>query len=213
MKIIVFDTETTGFPTPGQPLEKQPYLCQFAAIILEYNPQNKTIIELSRTDLLIKPPIAIPAESTNVHGITDSMVANQKNFVEQAAIILSLFKQSDIAIAHNLIFDQQLIEFELERAGLDKTFLPAQIYDSMKETKALCKLPGRNGNYKLPRLMELHQFLVGQPFQEAHNAMKDVEALARCVKVLLEQGFYQPILLAAIPTPVEISLGEQISLF
>ncbi|MGL5831421.1 MAG: 3'-5' exonuclease [Candidatus Altimarinota bacterium] len=213
MKIIVFDTETTGFPTPGQPLEKQPYLCQFAAITLEYNPQNKSIIELNRTDILIKPPIAIPAESTNVHGITDAMVATQKTFPEQVAIILNLFKQADIAIAHNLIFDQQIIEFELERAGLGKNFLPSQTYDSMKETKGLCKLPGRNGNYKSPRLMELHQFLVGQPFQEAHNAMKDVEALSRCVRVLLEQGFYQPVLLAAIPMPVEISIGEQISLF
>jgi DNA polymerase III epsilon subunit-like protein len=213
MKIIVFDTETTGFPTPGQPLEKQPYLCQFAAIVLEYNPQNKAIIELSRTDILIKPPIAIPAECTNIHGITDAMVANQKTFSEHAPALLGLFRSADIAIAHNLIFDQQLIEFELERAGLDKKFLPAQIYDSMKETKDLCKLPGRNGNYKSPRLMELHQFLVGQPFQEAHNAIKDVEALSRCVKVLLEQGFYQPVLLAAIPSPVEVSIGEQISLF
>lgn len=212
MKIIVFDTETTGFPTPGQPLEKQPYLCQFAAIILEFNPQNKSIIELSRTDILIKPPIAIPAECTNIHGITDAMVANQKTFSEHSALILSLFKQADIAVAHNLIFDQQLIEFELQRCDMDKNFLPAQTYDSMKETKHLCKLPGRNGNYKSPRLMELHQFLVGQPFQEAHNAMKDVEALARCVKVLLDQGFYQPVLLSAIPFPTPI-LGEQISLF
>jgi DNA polymerase III subunit alpha len=210
MKIIVFDTETTGFPIPGQPLEKQPYLCQFAAIMLEFNPQNKSIIELSRTDILIKPPIAIPPECTNIHGITDAMVSNQKTFSEHSAVILNLFRQADIAVAHNLNFDQQLIEFELQRCNMDKNFLPAKVYDSMKETKHLCKLPGRNGNYKSPRLMELHQFLVGQPFQEAHNAIKDVEALTRCVKVLLDQGFYQPVIMSAIPIPV---LGEQISLF
>jgi hypothetical protein len=59
--------------------------------------------------------------------------------------------------------------------------------------------------------MELHQFLLNESFQEAHNAEKDVEALSRCVKVLLQQGLYQPVLEAKTVSPLQTS--EQISLF
>jgi DNA polymerase-3 subunit alpha len=47
---------------------------------------------------------------------------------------------------------------------------------------------GRGGKYKLPNLTELHAYLFGVPFAEAHNASADVEATARCFFELLRKG-------------------------
>ena len=192
MKIIVFDTETTGTPNPNAALEDQPHICQFAAIIYEYDPQQGIFQEIKRINQIINPQVTISQLHIDVHGITNEMVADKPKFSEFADQMLEAFQESDIAIAHNLPFDVAIIEFELERIGKSKNFLPPQTYDSMKETKELCRLPGRSGNYKSPRLMELHQFLLGEAFQNAHDAIADVEALGRCVKKLIGQGFYKP---------------------
>ena len=44
---------------------------------------------------------------------------------------------------------------------------------------------GRGGKYKLPTLIELHEFLFDASFKEAHNATADVEATARCFLELI----------------------------
>ena len=49
----------------------------------------------------------------------------------------------------------------------------------MKLSTDYCKLPGKKG-FKSPRLAELHQVLFGSGFDNAHNALADVEATARC---------------------------------
>ncbi len=206
MKIITFDTETTGFPDPGQPLEKQPHICQFAAIMHQI--QEGKLLELKRLNLLVKPPIPISAESSRIHGITDQTVQSMPSFAEVADQIIDLFQESDLVVAHNIEFDQTILDIELKRLEKPLNYFPPHIFDTMKETKQLCKLPGRNGNYKSPRLMELHQFLVGEPFEEAHNAIKDVEATVRCLEVLIDNGFFVP------PEPIQKDTPqEQTSLF
>lgn len=204
MKIIIFDTETTGIPMREAALDAQPYVTQFAAIIYDFNPLTRVFQEVSRYDQYIKPPISITSESSRITGITDETVANSPAFKVVTPSIAKLFAECDIAVAHNLEFDRFIMAIEFERAGISTNFLPPQIYCSMERTRDLCKLPGRSGGYKAPRLMELHQFLLGQSFQEAHNAIKDVEALARCVKVLLTQGFYQPTAEAQVIRQTEI---------
>lgn len=203
MKIIIFDTETTGLPVREGDLSAQPHVIQFAAITYEFNPQTRHLQEISRYNQLIKPPISIPGESSRITGITDSHVANAPSFAALAAEIQGLFAASDAAIAHNIEFDRMIMAFEFERHGLPTNFLPAEIYCSMERTRDLCKLPGRSGGYKAPKLMELHQFLLADRFDQAHNAIKDVEALGRCVKVLLSQGYYQPTLQTKMPKPQE----------
>jgi len=66
------------------------------------------------------------------------------------------------------------------------------ILDTATEATAkLLKLEGgRGGKYKLPTLTELHQYLFGVPFGEAHNATADVEATTRCFFELLRKGHY-----------------------
>jgi DNA polymerase III epsilon subunit-like protein len=192
MRITVFDTETTGLPKREAPLSEQPYVIQFASQTFEYDPATRRFQEVGRYSQLIKPPVPIPEESTRICRISDQSVINSPAFREVAPRIIEIFAGSDLVVAHNLSFDQEMLGYELERNGFSPNIYPAGLYDTLEGTRSLCKLPGKNGNYKAPRLMELHQFLLNESFEEAHDAAKDVEALARCLRVLLQEGLYQP---------------------
>ena len=146
MKIVVFDTETTGLPDKQADLSQQPHVCQFAAVTYELINNGHSLEEIDAVDILIKPGESIPFECTEVHGITNSMVENKGNFKSHSAEIRRVFNDADIAVAHNLNFDKTLLEFEFERAGESTVFLPDQTFDTMKETRDLCKLPGKSWN-------------------------------------------------------------------
>jgi len=212
MKIIIFDTETTGLPIRDAGIEKQPYIIQFASLTFDYNPLTKHFVECARYDQLIKPPISVPSESTRICGISDADVSNKPSFSELYTEISQLFHESDIAIAHNLEFDRLMLINEIQRLGKTGDLMPAETYDTMEKTRNLCKLPGRGYGYKSPKLMELHHFLLSDGFMDAHNAIKDVEALSRCVNALLQNGYYTPQPRAKV-TPVNTSVAEQFSLF
>lgn len=193
MKILCFDTETTGTPVDQASLERQPHICQFAAIVYTYDSTQRRFEEVYRIDQLVKPPISMPKDVIAIHGITDQKVADQPAFSVVAEKIFQLFQKVDIAVAHNIKFDLLMLDNEFKRYRPDLlNYLPNYTYDTMEETRDLCKLQGNSGNYKSPRLSELHQFLLGKDFSFAHNAIYDVEALARCVKVLLDKKLFQP---------------------
>ncbi|MBD3328238.1 hypothetical protein GF340_02945 [Candidatus Peregrinibacteria bacterium] len=193
MKVLVFDTETTGIPIPNKGLEEQPYICQFAGVIYEISLNEKKLTELKRMDLLIKPPVLIPRECRFIHGITDEMVANEPVFNEVSSNILDLFHEADIAAAHNIEFDVAMLRNELARLGKNTLFLPDQTFDTMKETKEVCNIPGRSGGLKSPTLSELYKCLFGKQFDGAHNALNDVLATGECLDFLLKKGIFVPI--------------------
>ncbi len=207
MRITIFDTETTHLPIRGGKLSDQPSIIQFASQTFQFDPLTSRFFEISRYNQLIKPACPISADSLRITGITEKMVSTQPDFAQVVDQILAIFRNTDLAVAHNISFDQEVLEFEMERLGLSKNFLPINTFDSMEGTRDLCKLPGKSG-YKAPRLMELHQFLLNESFPEAHNAEKDVEALARCLKVLLQNGLYKPVIQSGSD-----AVAEQGSLF
>lgn len=95
MKICVWDTETTGFSTRDGDLSQQPYIIQFASITGELLPDG-TYTEISRHDVLIKPPIAIPFGASQVNGIYDADVADKLSFAHHTDDILKILNSADI---------------------------------------------------------------------------------------------------------------------
>ena len=57
----------------------------------------------------------------------------------------------------------------------------------MQSATDYCQLPGRYG-YKWPKLSELHQKLFDKDFDNAHNALADVEAMVKCFFEMKSRG-------------------------
>lgn len=95
--LVFFDTETTGNT-------KTDRLCQLA-----YKCGDETF------ESLYQPPIPISIESSAVCHITNKMVANKSAFKDSAEYenIKALFENPDtIPVAHNTVFDKQMMENE-----------------------------------------------------------------------------------------------------
>jgi DNA polymerase III epsilon subunit family exonuclease len=97
-KIVVIDFETTGLSSKKRAVE---------VAWFELNEKFEIIDEQSS---LINPMIPIPPDASNIHGITDEMVADSPTldeFVED--ICGNPFASSDVCVvAHNLAFDLPL---------------------------------------------------------------------------------------------------------
>ena len=86
MKILVFDTETTGMPPPSTnpkfktegffndkrvPAELWPRIVQLSFI--QYDTDKESIVKHYDEIVKMKPGIKIPKSSIDVHGLTDQM--------------------------------------------------------------------------------------------------------------------------------------------
>lgn len=98
MKIVFFDTETTG----NGPKD---FLCQLA--IMERGEGTPIV------DTIYKPPVPIPFECSAIHHISNKMVAGRpafKDAPEYAEIKALLEDDNTICVAHNAAFDYQILK-------------------------------------------------------------------------------------------------------
>ena len=186
--ILFFDTETTGkynFKEPPQAAH-QPRLVQLAAILTDDAGK-----ELSYVNLVVKPDgFTIPAEASEIHGITTER-ANEVG-VECSVvrdIFRSFWKASNLIVGHNIEFDLHIMDVELFRAaGGFKTWgEPRNTVCTMHNMTEVCKLPGKFGSYKWPKLQEAYKHAFGIEFDTPHDAMADIRACAKIYFGLLAQ--------------------------
>ncbi|MDF1498037.1 MAG: 3'-5' exonuclease [Patescibacteria group bacterium] len=177
---LFFDTETTGLPkkwdVPAKDLENWPRLVQIAWIYLDENGN-----EISSESKIIKPEgFIIPEESSKIHGITTQIAL--KKGVDLKKILLKYLEmtnKSKYLVAHNMSFDEKIIEAEFIRKKISNSlFQPKKICTKEIATE-FCQIPGAYG-FKWPTLSELHNKLFGNDFEDAHDALVDVKACARC---------------------------------
>lgn len=190
---LFFDTETTGLPVKNKPDEFQPHVVQLAAILTDDN--GRIVSELNH---IIKPEgWDIPQGSIDVHGITPD-IANRYGLSRLAvlAMFTNLCRRADKLIAHNAEFDLQLLSIDYRRQSLEKPMLNKEIYCTVKNSVDLVKMPptprmiqyGHGDKFKNPNLQELHKFLFGAGFEDAHDAMIDVRACMRCYFEMKRRG-------------------------
>ncbi len=177
---LFFDTETTGLPkswqAPASDLDNWPRLVQLAWILSDASGQ-----ELAKHESIIKPSgFLIPKQSSDVHGITTE-IAKKKGIDLETALdqFIWALNESETLVAHNIKFDEKIIGAELIRKEFNHNLLNINKICTMQSATNYCQLPGNYG-YKWPRLSELHQKLFGADFDNAHNALADVEAMVRC---------------------------------
>jgi DNA polymerase III epsilon subunit-like protein len=155
MKIIFFDTETTG-------TEPKDRLCQIAW--MEQGGEMRAG--------LFKPPFPIPAESSAVHHISNKMVADKPAFMEspEYAEIKALFEADDsIVVAHNAKFDLAM----LEKEGI----VPKRHICTLRVARAMDP-DGKLSGYKLQYLRYALDLEVDES-AAAHSADGDVLVLEK----------------------------------
>lgn len=177
MSTILFDTETTGLLKPSiNKLDAQPYIVEFYAVKVddEFN-------IIGEFETYIKPPIPIPKETSDIHGIDDKKVSNAPSFSDIAIDLSNFFLGVDTLVAHNLPYDRSMLANELHR--LDKVLnFPWPINHICTVEKSMY-IQQRRMN-----LGDLHEFCTGKKHENAHTAKADVFALVRCYHWLLENA-------------------------
>jgi DNA polymerase III epsilon subunit-like protein len=169
VNMLIFDTETTGLvENMTTRLDHQPEIIEFCGITID--PYNGKVYDI--LDTLIKPSVPITVEITKMNNITNPMVERAPHFKELAKDIRDLIERSDAVVAHNAMFDVNMIDLEFMRLGTTPVAWPPIICT----IEATIHLTG----YRLS-LAALHNYLFKKPFDDAHRARADVEALARCV--------------------------------
>lgn len=160
--LIVFDLETTGVDLVRDEI------VQFYGIRIEPNGESKTL------EFLCKPTIQIPQEASNVHGITNELVANEKPFGSYVSELISLFDGCMIGGYNVFRFDLPIINRQFAEQGHSGVFKNSTVIDSFK--LALLQHPRD--------LSSMLKVYTGEDMQNAHNASADVIAT---VKILAKQ--------------------------
>jgi len=157
---VVFDSETTGL-NPRQGDE----LVQLAAVRIV----NGRRVEGEVFDTLVNPGRPIPAVSTEVHGITDAMVADAPG-VADVVRRFHKFAEGAVLIAHNAPFDMEFLRRVEGQLGvsfdmpvLDTVLLSAVVY-------------GQHEVHSLDALS--HRLGITIPEEARHTALGDTLATA-----------------------------------
>lgn len=185
---LFFDTETTGLPkkwdAPIEDLENWPRLVQIAWILFDDDGG-----QVLSKEYIIKPEgFLIPEESSRVHGITTELAMKKgrplQKILNEFSLSMSL---SNFLVAHNMSFDEKIIEAEFLRKRVQKSLFQPKKLCTKEIATEFCKIPGPYG-FKWPSLSELHIKLFGEDFKDAHDALVDVSACAKCFFELKKQG-------------------------
>ncbi|MGB1313924.1 MAG: DNA polymerase III subunit alpha [Bizionia paragorgiae] len=190
---LIFDTETTGLPkrwdAPITDVDNWPRCIQIA---WQLHDAMGNCVESQ--DYLVKPDgFNIPYDAEKIHGISTELAEEQG--VELSEVLAKFniaLGKAKFVVGQNVKFDLNIMGAEFVRENVSNVLQELPVLDTCTEhTANLCEIPGgRYGKFKLPTLTELHQYLFGTPFSEAHNATADVEATTRCFLELIRRQEY-----------------------
>lgn len=183
-KIIVFDTETTGFSA------KKSEIVQLSYIL--YDTETMTVLRATKLgDDIVKIDGDIPERVSKIHGIKKEDTLDKEPIKKHIDSFIECFNDADIFVAHNICFDighiteqvNKLIteypnnmkyhDFLHKVAKVDNK-MPETTYCTMKESRAIWDLK------KNAKLMEIHKILFNQNVGgRLHNALVDISVTLR----------------------------------
>lgn len=162
---IFFDLETTGLDV------SKDRIVQIA--VVKINLAN----EREEKKVLVNPTIPIPKEASDVHGITDEMVANQPTFSQIAKSFYEYIEGYNL-FGYNITgYDIPLLVEELIRAGIEYNFDDIKVVDVMSIYK---KLHPRT-------LSACFNYYTGNVLENSHDALVDTKATVDAFMGMIEQ--------------------------
>ncbi len=193
---LIFDTETTGFPSrygaPHTDLEAWSS-ARMVQLAWQIHDAEGKLVEVK--NFIVKPEgFTIPYNSEKIHGISTERATKEGMPLDY---VLEEFEQaltqSQFNVGHNIEFDLGVVGAEMLRAGRETVMHDLSSIDTKIESTDFCQLPGgKGGKFKWPTLTELYTKLFGKAFDEAHNASADVEATTRAFLELIRLGVITP---------------------
>lgn len=197
MKILYYDTETTGLPNRNRAMDypTQPYLTQ-VGFLLEGDDGEV----MDSCDTLIKPygdRWAISPQAMAITGITREKC--EEGGVDVAGVMdhfVDCAFDADLLVCHNVAFDSLIMQMQAKRLAPDMQHTKA-IFEgaphvcTMLAAMPICKIPpkdGRKNGYKWPKLEEAIMHFFGEKLDGAHDAMIDITATRRLFRHLANIG-------------------------
>ena len=179
--IVFFDLETTGLDLSTDRA--------VSIATLKIDLEGKT----EEKKILINPEMDIPKEASDIHGITNEMVADAPTFKQISKSLFSYFENCDIAGFNSDYYDVPLLMKEFSRCGIDFPTWELNLVDVLKFERML------NSN----KLGEVYLRYTGKELEGAHDAMNDIKATFEILMCQLEKHGKNDL------TPQEIDLRCQ----
>lgn len=161
MREIVFDTETTGLdPLSGD------RMVEIGCIeLVNRVPTGRTF------HAYFNPDRAMPAAAEQVHGLSDSFLADKKRFHEHVTDLLEFLGDCPL-VAHNAQFDFGFLNYELGVCGHSEIVL-----ERMIDTLVLARRRHPGAKHSLDALCV--RYGIDRSHRVKHGALLDAELLAQ----------------------------------
>lgn len=196
MRVLVWDTETTGIPLWNLPADdpSQPRMIQIAAVL--YGADRRVERELVS---LVKPEgwqmddaLAEKLGNGLVHA---RLEAEGRPVLELLTEFQEMHDAADMLVAYGARFDLKILRGELRRAGFPDRYGEKPYFCPMPACTKLCKIApthamlasGRKTN-KTPKLGEAISIILGRELENAHDALADCRATADLFFHLCDNG-------------------------
>jgi DNA polymerase-3 subunit epsilon len=177
---LVFDTETSGgFPQRGVADNAQ----KCSIVQLAFLVADKDFNIVTSQNFLIQQDSPICESSQAIHKKTDDMC--KKYGVKPRFAFNNFFSwcgRADYIIAHNINFDISMVNIMCSKINLEVGY-PLNKICTMELTRDLLKIPPTEKmlkagftQYKSPSLKEAYKHAFGKDFDNAHDALSDVNA-------------------------------------
>lgn len=183
--LAFFDLETTGTNIATDRVVE--------ISILKVHPDQSKNVLTER----VNPGVPIPKEASDVHGITNDMVANSPSFAELAPALVDFIGDADLAGFNSNRFDIPLLYEEFLRAGVDVDFKNRRFIDVQN---IFHKMEQRT-------LKAAYKFYCEKELENAHSAEADIKATYEVLLAQLDR--YPTDLKNEIPFLAEFSTQKQ----
>jgi DNA polymerase-3 subunit epsilon len=172
MKVLIFDTETTGVIKHSMiPLTLQPHIIELGMILWDTTKRGAKPKEYT---YLFNPGVKLEAVITKITGLTNQDLDGKPTFSVHVDAIAAVVAKADMAIAHNVDFDHSMINNECLRCGKLQFPWPTTLMCTVRQYEHAF-------GYR-PNLQQLYLHVIGKPLAQTHRALDDCRALLEIVR-------------------------------
>ena len=181
MKLVCFDTETTGLDVQKE------HIIQLA--LVKFDTDSWQVLDQRDWYILPEGEFTIPAEAEAVHHISKQFL------LENGVSLRSIYEEFRAFVGnHDMLsyngngYDAPLLHYNLKRLGLEFDFEDRTWYDALLlERIHTAGKTDENGEKLHNNLTSAYTRYYGHPFEGAHNSLDDVMATIEVFKAQVNE--------------------------